>query len=88
MGVAFGRFEPASGYPAIQNECRTHHVEQSGLGRSVTTGSGLVVPSLAIAILDCTEALLPDCIEITVLGIPGAVYDALFPDHVITYTQP
>ena len=85
MGVAFGQFDPTAGYLAIQNECRTNHVDQSGLTLSVKTESGVVVPSMAVAILDCTEELLPDCIEITILGIPSAFYEALFPDHAINY---
>lgn len=85
MGVAFGQFEPTPGYLAIQNECRTNHLDQSNLTLSVKTEAGLVVPSMAIAILDFTEDLLPDCIEISILGIPTAFYEALFPDHVIKY---
>lgn len=87
MGVAFGQFEPTAGYLAIQNECRTNHADQSGLTLSVKTESGVVVPSMAVAILDFTEDLLPDCIEISILGIPTAFYEAFFPDHVIKYAH-
>lgn len=87
MGVAFGQFEPTTGYPAIQNECRTNHFDQSGLALSVKTEAGLVIPSMGIAILDYAEELLPDCIEISILGIPTAFYEELFPDHVIKYTH-
>lgn len=88
MGVAFGRFEPTAGYLAIQNECRANHIDPSGLRLSEKTESGMVLPSMAIAILDGAEAFLPDCVEITILGIPSAFYQALFPDHVIKYTHP
>jgi len=87
MGVAFGQFEPTAGYLAIQNECRTNHVDQSGLTLSVKTEAGLAIPSMAIAILAYAEALPPDCIEISVLGIPADFYDALFPYHVIKYAH-
>lgn len=87
MGVAFGQFEPTAEYLAIQNECRTNHVDQSGLTLSVKNEAGLVIPSMAIAILDYAEEHLPDCIEITILGIPSAFYEALFPDHAIKYTH-
>ena len=87
MGVAFGQFEPTTGYPAIQHECRTNHFDQSGLALSVKTEAGLVIPSMGVAILDCGEALFPDWIEISILGIPAACYEALFPDHVIKYTH-
>jgi hypothetical protein len=88
MGVAFGRFEPTAGYLAIQNECRANHIDPSGLRLSEKTESGMVLPSMAIAILDGAEAFLPDCVEITILGIPSAFYQALFPDHVIKCTHP
>lgn len=88
MGVPFGRFEPTAGYLAIQNECHTNHIDHSGLRLSAKTESGMVVPSMAIAILDGAAAFLPDCIEITILGIPSASYEALFPDHVIKCTHP
>lgn len=78
MGVAFGQFEPTAGYLAIQNECRTNHADQSGLTLSVKTESGVVVPSMAVAILDFTEDLLPDCIEISILGIPTAFMKRFF----------
>ncbi|WP_397458997.1 hypothetical protein AB3464_03830 [Pseudomonas asplenii] len=87
MGVAFGQFEPTTGYPAIQNECRTNHFDQSGLDLSVKTEAGLVIPSIGVAILDYGEELLPDGIEVSILGIPAAFYEELFPDHVIKYTH-
>jgi hypothetical protein len=88
MGVAFDRFEPTVGYLVIQNGCRANHIDPSGLRLSAKTESGMVVPSMEIAILDGDEAFLPDCVEITILGIPSAFYEALFPDHVIKYTHP
>jgi len=33
------------------------------------------------------DGVLPDCIEVSILGIPAAFYEALFPDHVIKYTH-
>ncbi|WP_241151751.1 hypothetical protein [Pseudomonas viridiflava] len=83
MGVAFGLFEPTAGYLAIQNECRTNHFDQSGLALSVKTEAGVVIPSMGVAILDYAIELMPDCVEASILGIPAAFYEALFPDHVI-----
>ncbi|SEI21720.1 hypothetical protein [Pseudomonas asplenii] len=40
-----------------------------------------------VAILDYGEELLPDGIEVSILGIPAAFYEQLFPDHVIKYTH-
>ena len=87
MGVASGQFEPTTEYSVIQSECRTNHLDQSGLALSVRTEAGLVVPSLGIAILDYAEECLPDWIEIHVLGIPPAFYEELFPEHVEKYER-
>ena len=87
MGVAFGRFEPAIGYHAIQTECRTNHVDQSDLALSLTTEGGLIIPSAGIVILDYAEALLPECIEVNILGIPAAFYEEWFSNHVSKYAR-
>lgn len=80
MGVAFGQFEPADGYQAIQHECRANHLDQSTLALSVKTEAGLVIPCAGIGILDCSEELMPDLIEINILGIPHPCYGELFPE--------
>lgn len=87
MGVAFGAFEPADGYAAIQNECRTNHRDQSGLSLSVQTETGMVIPCDGIGILDYSQDEL-SCIEINILGIPSPLYGELFTPHVARYEPP
>lgn len=87
MGVAFGQFEPAIGYSLIQNECRTNHLDQSGLALSVQTEAGLVIPCAGVAILDYAEEPLSNFIEINILGIPSAFYEELFPEQMIKYAR-
>jgi len=77
MGVAFGPFEPAVGYAAIQNECRTNHRDQSGLDLSVQTETGMVIPCEGVGILDYSQGGFT-CIEINLLGVPAPLYGALF----------
>lgn len=78
MGVAFGPFEPADGYAAIQNECNTNHRDQSGLNLSVQTEAGVVISCAGIGILDYSQEQLPACIEVNVLGIPQPFFEELF----------
>lgn len=85
MGVAFGQFVPADGYQAIQQECRANHLDQSALALCVRTEAGLVIPCAGIGILDHSEELLSDLIEINILGIPHPFYEELFPEKVATY---
>jgi len=66
MGVAFGQFEPADGYAAIQNQCSTNHHDQTVLDLSVQTEAGLVIPCAGLAILDYSEELAPPCIEVNI----------------------
>ncbi|OLY77054.1 hypothetical protein AU074_04300 [Pseudomonas sp. ATCC PTA-122608] len=87
MGVAFGRFEPVDGYRLIQNECRTNHRDQSALGLSVQTETGQVIQCAGVSILDYSEALLPDLIEVNVLGISHPPYGELFPEQVARYAR-
>lgn len=77
MGVAFGPFEPAKGYAAIENECRTNHRDQSGLNLSVQTETGMVIPCEGVGILDYSQEQAA-CIEINILGVPAPLYSRLF----------
>jgi hypothetical protein len=79
MGVAFGEFEPAEGYRMIQDECRTNHRDQSALALTVRSDAGVVIQCAGVGILDYSQGLQPDFIEINVLGIPSLLYVELFP---------
>ncbi|CAH0307517.1 hypothetical protein [Pseudomonas mediterranea] len=87
MGVAFGQFVPADGYQAIQQECRANHLDQSALALCAQTEAGLVIPCAGIGILDYLEELLPELIEINILGIPRPLYEELFPEKVARYKR-
>lgn len=87
MGVAFGQFEPADGYAAIQNQCSTNHHDQTVLDLSVQTEAGLVIPCAGLAILDYSEELAPPCIEVNIFDIPHPLYGELFPQHVTLYER-
>lgn len=68
MGVAFGEFEPAEGYRMIQDECRTNHRDQSALALTVRSDAGVVIQCAGVGILDYSQGLQPDFIEIMFLG--------------------
>ncbi|PWK41482.1 hypothetical protein LOY55_18290 [Pseudomonas sp. B21-040] len=87
MGVAFGQFEPADEYAAIQNQCSTNHHDQTVLDLSVQTEAGLVIPCAGLAILDYSEELPPPCIEVNIFGIPHPLYGELFPKQVTLYER-
>ncbi|MDI3357831.1 hypothetical protein MO767_26305 [Pseudomonas sp. UYIF39] len=87
MGVAFGQFEPADGYAAIQNQCSTNHHDQTVLDLSVQTEADLVIPCAGLAILDYSEELPPPCIEVNIFGIPHHLYCELFPEQVTLYER-
>lgn len=77
MGVAFGRFEQAAGYPLIQAECRTNHQDQSSLNLRVQTHEGKAISCAGVSILDYSNDV-PDCIEVTVFAIASAQFLELF----------
>ncbi len=87
MGVVFGRFEPTDDYSLIQNECRANHRDQTSLALSVQTETGQLIQCAGVGILDYSEELLPDLIEINVLGIPQPLYREFFPEQVARYSQ-
>lgn len=82
-----GQFEPADGYPAIQNQCSTNHHDQTVLDLSVQTEAGLVIPCAGLAILDYSEEFAPPCIEVNIFGIPNPLYRELFSQHVDLYER-
>jgi hypothetical protein len=87
MGVAFGAFTPSNAYITIQRECLTNHTNQSELGLSVRTEAGVVIPCSGVSILDYSAEADSSCIEVNVLGIPSALYEELFPEHVAAYAR-
>ena len=74
MGVAFGRFHPSKHYspPHASIEVRT----PDGLEMKASGG---------VCILDGSDVLGLEAIEVSVLGIVSPAYDALFPEHVAAY---
>jgi hypothetical protein len=74
MGVALGRFHPSERYspPHASIKVRT----PDGLEMEATGG---------VCILDGSDVLGPEAIEVSVLGIVSPAYDALFPEHVAAY---
>jgi hypothetical protein len=77
MGVAFGRFEPNEAYENI------NVVRNSG-NLSVRSGSGVILNSSGGVHI---EGQLEEGMEVSVLGIPHAEYEALFPQHVNAYER-
>ena len=87
MGVAFGTFTPSNAYIMIQRECITNHANQSALKLSVRTEAGVVIQCSGVSILDYSAEADSSLIEVNVLGIPSALYEKLFPEHVIAYAR-
>lgn len=87
MGVAFGRLIPAEGYAAIQAACIANPAGQNALGLSVRTPEGTVIECAGVGILDYSEEVGPEGIEVNVLGISYPLYGELFPDHVENYEK-
>jgi hypothetical protein len=77
MGVAFGRFEPNEAYEnidVVQNsDCLSVRCDN---GVSLNSSGGVHI-----------EGQLGDEMEVCVLGIPHAQYEAMFPEHVNTYER-
>jgi hypothetical protein len=87
MGVVSGEFEPADGYVAIQAECQSNRGDQTSLSFSVRTAMGITIPCAGISIADYSLELGGGCIEVTVLGVPHPLYEALFPNQVLMYAR-
>ncbi|MHC8301396.1 hypothetical protein [Pseudomonas sp. ZS1P83] len=87
MGVATGQFKPAEAYDVIKNECRSSRIEQSSLGLSVQTASGVTIPCAGVNISDYSQELGDGCIDITILGVPHPLYEELFPRQVGVYAS-
>jgi hypothetical protein len=87
MGVAFGAFVPSPAFDAM------HPTETDNLGnhvfRDVTVhAAGREIPNEGgVAIVDGTNGLGADAREVTIYGIPFALYETLFPLHVEAYRR-
>ncbi len=87
MGVAFGRFIPVEAYRAIQKQCIENHSDQSALNLTVKTPDNQTIKCAGVGILDYSEEVGEEGIEINVLGISSPPYEELFPHHVASYEQ-
>lgn len=87
MGVAFGRFIPADGYRAIQNQCIENHTDQTALRLTVRTPQNETIQCAGVGILDYSRETGEEFIELNVLGISYPPYEQLFPHHVVRYEQ-
>jgi len=77
MGVAFGRFEPNDAY---ENVC----VVQNLGNLSVRSGNGVTLnASGGVHVV----GQLGEEMEVSVLGIPHAEYETLFPEHLKAYER-
>lgn len=81
MGVAFGDFYPTNDYTSIQRVCSSNHRDQSDLNLKAQTETGIAIPCAGVAILDYSQEVSAECIEVHVLGIPHPIYDELFADR-------
>lgn len=87
MGVAFGKFIPSDGYQSIRRQCIENHTDQTALNLLVRTSSNEEVICAGVGILDYSEQMGEDLIELNVLGISYPPYEQLFPGHVARYEQ-
>ncbi|MDR6961426.1 hypothetical protein J2W43_005439 [Pseudomonas brassicacearum] len=71
----------------IKNECCTNHLDQPALALSVQTEAGFAIPCAGVGILNYSEELLADYIEINILGIPHSLYEELFSEQVAVYAR-
>lgn len=87
MGVAFGEFIPAEGYQSIRRQCIENHTDQSELSLMVKTSDNEEVTCAGVAILDYSELIDENFIQLNVLGISDPLYEQLFPNHVASYKE-
>lgn len=87
MGVAFGVFLPSDGYARIREVCQRNHSDQSMLQLSVATEAGDTIPAIGVSVLDYTAMVDEPEIQINLIGVEAALYEALFPMHVRAYRQ-
>ena len=88
MGVAFGRFLPASGYAVVKSVV----VAAAGgplpedLQLSLRERDGLVLQACGgVHIADCSNELGSDGLEVSILGVPYPEYEQIFPEPVAAY---
>ncbi len=87
MGVAFGRFIPSDGYQTIRKQCIENHTDQTALNLIVKTLNNETIICAGVGILDYSEQMGEELIELNVLGISNPSYEQLFPEHVARYEQ-
>ncbi|MFT3897699.1 MAG: hypothetical protein QM719_08395 [Thermomonas sp.] len=88
MGVAFGRFIPATSYSDIQPQVvASYGSSQEHLRLSARTPSGELIECAGVCIEDHSADLGEGGLEVSVLGISEPPYDQLFPHHVAAYEQ-
>ena len=87
MGVAFGVFIPSGGYAHIREVCQRNHSDQSTLQLSVATDMGETIPAIGVSVLDYTAMVDEPEIQVNLIGVDAALYEALFPMHVRAYRQ-
>ena len=87
MGVAFGRFIPADGYQTIRKQCIESHADQTALKLIVKTPNKEVIICAGVSILDYSDQMGEELIQLNVLGISDPSYEQLFPEHVARYEQ-
>jgi hypothetical protein len=89
MGVAFGLFVPSPGYSSIEAVCKSATVSSKvHIELSAREIGGQTIPSSGgVCVFDYSDELGPSGREVSVLGIPGPLYQQLFPDHVAAYDE-
>lgn len=87
MGVVSGKFRPVADYERVQHAVvAARESSQSGLGLSVRTSVDVAIQAAGgVHILDCSDELVPEEIEITVLCLDSVLYEELFPHHLAAY---
>ena len=86
LGVVFGRFIPLPPYAHVQAACiaaREH--SQDHLSLAVRLADGSTLPAQGMGILDASQELGAEEIEVQVVGIPHPLYEQLFSGHVAAY---
>jgi hypothetical protein len=81
MGVAFGAFIPASGYAAIRSFCSSQPGDQTVLQLSVKTPDNDTIVCAGVGIMDFSDEVGEEAIEIEVLGIEWPPCETLFPER-------
>jgi len=87
MGVAHGRFLPASSYSDIQSTVICSCGKQEHLDLQVFTEAGELIPCIGMGIQDGSKDIGPTEIYVEVLGIPYPEYQNIFPHHVAAYEK-